>query len=128
MKQGIGIDTYLATDIEHIFMRDNDLVDILGIFLDNATEAAAESKEKMIYLEISQDEAKKRTVVKIVNTLGKVPDMDRIFDYGYTTKGKSRGGGIGMYEAKRIMDKYFCSYKVDFNNETGLFSLELYIS
>ena len=79
----------------------NDLAKILGIFYDNAIEAAKECRKKNILLEIY--ELKDSVNIVISNTFkGKYVNKKR-FDKGVSTKGLGRGNGL--YFAKKILNQ-----------------------
>lgn len=74
---------------------------VLGIYLDNAIEAAKESKRKQVTLEIYSLEEEVNFVIS--NTYEgnvKIEDMNK---KGYTTKGK--GHGKGLYYATKTIQK-----------------------
>lgn len=76
------------------------LYSIAGVYLDNAMEAAEKSKEKRINLNIYKD--KTELVIIIGNTYKGEINIDRIDDYGYSTKGKNRG--VGLHIVRNILD------------------------
>lgn len=95
----ISIDSPItSTSMENI-----DLVKILGIFLDNAIEAAESSIARQ--LDISFSKTSDSTVLSIGNScdLETIP-LIRISDIGYSTKGSARG--IGLSTAKQLLLKY----------------------
>lgn len=81
-------------------IQDN-LYSIVGIYLDNAIEAASKSKDKRISLDIYKE--KKELVMIIGNTYKGKINLEKLDDYGYTTKGKNHG--IGLYIVKNIIDR-----------------------
>lgn len=72
---------------------------ILGIFIDNAIEAAMETEEKFVSIEASSIEA--GVSFRIANTCKEIPDLAKIFRRGYSTKG--RGRGMGLYWVQRVL-------------------------
>lgn len=69
-----------------------DLYSIVGIFLDNAHEAAKISKEKAVSIQMFMDG--KNLKIIVANThKGKI-DLAKINEYGYSSKGKNRGTGL----------------------------------
>ena len=79
---------------------------VLGIYLDNAIEAAKESKRKQVTLEIYSLEEEVNFVIS--NTYEgnvKVEDMNK---KGYTTKGKRHGKGL-YYATKTIQKSKYLS-------------------
>ena len=73
---------------------------LLGIYLDNAIEAAKETKKKIISIEIY--EVDKNINIVITNTFDNTNDISKRNDKGFTTKGQ--GHGKGLYFAKKMID------------------------
>lgn len=67
---------------------------VLGVYLDNAIEAALEAKEKMITFDIYLDN--NSIVFEISNTFKGPLNIDKIGDKGYTTKGEGHGYGLSL--------------------------------
>ena len=83
---------------------DNNLEDvtkILGVYLDNAIEAASITLDKIIMLDIYLDD--KDIVFEISNTFENEIQVDRIDQEGYTTKGEGKGYGLAL--VKDILKK-----------------------
>ena len=74
---------------------------LLGIYLDNAIEAAKETKKKIISIEIY--EVDKNINIVITNTFDNTNDISKRNDKGFTTKG--HGHGKGLYFARKMLDK-----------------------
>ena len=93
-----------------------DLYNIIGVFLDNAKEASLESKEKRVAIEMYEIDNDVHIV--IANTYKGKIDIEKINEYGYSSKGKNRGTGLHLVnkiiERNRMferttskMDEYF---------------------
>lgn len=81
-----------------------DFCKILGIFLDNAVEAAEESDEREINIIFRRSIADKVQIFSIENTYKyKDIDTEKIFEKDFSTK--NRNSGIGLWEVKNIIDK-----------------------
>lgn len=65
----------------------------LGVTLDNALEAASESKDKIVFLEFREE--KECVYVKVMNSFKGQIDMDALGTIEYTSK--SNGHGLGLY-------------------------------
>lgn len=119
-------------DIEIINMKKIHIVKILGIIIDNAIESSKNTDEKLIIMGFYHGTAgnyeNKETVIVIRNSFNKAPNLQRIFDYGYSTKGASMSRGFGLYEVKQIVDRYDdVLLKTSIDKESDLFVLELSI-
>ena len=82
-----------------------ELARILGIILDNAIEAVCGIKDgtrKAVILGVYADKEHVTYIVK--NTYSVQPDLSKIFDNDYSTKGGEHGRGLAI--VKRITDKY----------------------
>lgn len=82
---------------------DNNLKDIsrcLGVYIDNAIEAASISNDKMLMIEILKDED--NIVFIISNTFNGELDISKFDKEGYSSKGKNRGYGLSL--VKEIID------------------------
>lgn len=75
---------------------------ILGIYLDNALEAAEKSKEKNVVLEIY--EINKEINFVISNTYEEILSIKNMNRKNFTTKGKNHGRGL--YYVNKIIKKY----------------------
>lgn len=77
------------------------LIRVFGNLLDNAIEAAADSEDKYIILHILRKESSVFFI--IYNTFREKPDLEKIFEKGYTTKGDEHGNGL--YFVKEYLEK-----------------------
>ena len=78
-----------------------DLTNLIGIYFDNAIEAAAETKEKIVTLEIY--EIKETIKIVISNTYANTIPSGKRNEKGISTKGENRGNGL--YFAQNILSK-----------------------
>lgn len=74
---------------------------LIGIYCDNAIEAAKETRKKIVVIEIY--EYNKTVHVVISNTFNKKKDISRRYEKGISTKGVGRGNGL--YFANKIISK-----------------------
>ncbi|MDD2627311.1 MAG: GHKL domain-containing protein [Clostridia bacterium] len=79
---------------------------IIGILLDNAIEAAVESEDKKLIVNMYHNEKKKADIIVIGNSVKDIHNIDitKIFDKNYSTKAKA--SGFGLYEVLRFFKKY----------------------
>ncbi|MGL6198826.1 MAG: sensor histidine kinase [Lachnospiraceae bacterium] len=80
----------------------NDLIRCIGILLDNAIEAAQHQDKSEVTLVLLSEPDKFTAAVK--NPILRKPDLSKIWQQGYSTKGENRGLGLTSY--KKILNKY----------------------
>lgn len=96
--------------------QEKSLSHLIGISFDNAIEAARDSKERELFLEIYETSV--GMTFSITNTFSGNIDLDKIGQLGYTTKGENHGKGlhfmkkivenkIGLYTRTTISNNYF---------------------
>ena len=79
----------------------NELSKVLGIYYDNAIEAAKESRKKIILIEIY--ELNEYVNIVISNTFNKKSIIEGMTKQGVSSKGKGRGNGL--YFANKVLNK-----------------------
>ncbi|WP_173472094.1 sensor histidine kinase [Eubacterium ruminantium] len=127
MSTGIDVFIDIMDEIKDVDVRDIDLCRILGIYLDNAVEAAGETEEKELKFNIIQDNGS--TVIVIMNSfINKGISISNMEKQGFSTKGEGRGLGLsnvvqvlGQYEnvnkVTEIRDNYFIQTLIISENE-----------
>lgn len=100
---GLNLHLEVDHDINQICMDEIDLIRVLGIFLDNAIEAAVESIEKKLsFVLIHMEDC---TAIHISNSMPSyTSDIYTALTPGYSTKGE--GHGIGLLNVREILQKY----------------------
>jgi two-component system sensor histidine kinase AgrC len=78
-----------------------DITKLLGILMDNAIDASKKSKEKEIFLYMTEE--KKYINIKIMNSIKDDKGLKNIGKKRYSTKGKNHG--FGLLLAKEIVRK-----------------------
>lgn len=103
LKRNVKMNFEILGTLEELSLNEFELSRILGIFLDNAIEAASGSKDKKINFLIS--ELKTKTTIELSNSYSsqnlKIADM---FKKGISSKGKNRG--LGLFKVKQILEKH----------------------
>lgn len=124
LHQKIQVTIDIHEPISEIHMDLLDLIQVTGIYLDNAIEAALQSDKKSLYLGITQ--ADKKTLLVIKNACKEESaDPERFYIYNFSTKGEHRG--IGLAESKRIIDNYpNIMHSVQFENHYFYQQLEIF--
>ena len=79
-----------------------DMSRIFGILLDNAFEAAGETNDKIVLFGAGISGS--QTIYVVKNQYSVPPDISKIFNTEYSTKGDEHGRGL--FIAKKITDKY----------------------
>ena len=106
-KRGIKVSLNISKLVENSYLGDmktkdfKDLTRIIGVYLDNAIEAASTSKDKKLGIEIY--EVKGIIEIIISNTYDNDIEKDKVGNERYSTKGKNRGHGLLL--VKRILNE-----------------------
>ena len=104
-SKNIKINISFLLDLNTLNMKIYEFARILGILLDNAIEAAAESEEKEIFIEFRDDIKNSRQIFLIKNTYkDKNIDTNKIFELNISSK--ENHNGIGLWEVSKILKKY----------------------
>lgn len=103
-KENIDICLSVGRDVKNYIAKINGremkkILQVMGIFLDNAIDAAKTSKNKILSVEVYCINSK--LVIVISNTYSGEFDFNKLMKKGYTTKGK--GHGRGLYFADKII-------------------------
>ena len=102
--QGKGIDVFvdISDKIDSINMDIIDMVRVIGVFLDNAIEAAEICEKPIIKLGIIKK--KEAILIVIINScIEDTPPVYKVFQKGFSTKGKGRG--MGLSNVRDILNK-----------------------
>lgn len=103
IEKGLHVSLEVTKPIETFPMEQLDLIRVLGIILNNATEAALTSLQKELALALIQDTGK--TIILLRNSTDVIPiPLGEICKNGKTTK--QSHSGIGLYHASQILDTY----------------------
>ena len=102
-KNGIRMEYKIAVKEKDIGIPDYELIEILGILLDNAMEALSGSKEetKLIRLEMSSENIRLCISVSNVSRVFTADEIENFFKEDFSTKGK--GHGLGLKKLKKIV-------------------------
>lgn len=119
----INLNIDIKNEIEEFFIKDIDMCKILGILIDNAIESCVESKEKLLNIGIWNDESEIYIVVS--NSFKEKPKIYKIFEKGYSTKGRDRGLGLNI--VKGLNEKTYQNMDMNIKIEDELFIMELII-
>lgn len=101
-EQGVKPVLKVRGDAAAVDIQTCHLCEILGILLDNAIEAARESKDKMVSFKI--EESEEACVFEIKNSIDRMPDRVKMFEKNWSTKGENRG--FGLWNAGNIIKRY----------------------
>lgn len=101
INEHLDITLELQEPVTSLPMNLLDLSKIIGIFMDNAIEAACETTEK--YLRIAIILTKECTLFHIENSSPNLPcPLERLTENGYSTK-KENHCGLGLFEVSEIL-------------------------
>ena len=101
-EKGLTMTFNIFTDLSKINCNMYEFTRILGILLDNAIEAAAETTEKLIEIDFRSDNKKQLFIIEnscVSNNISTI----KIFEKGYSTK--ENNSGIGLWKVHNILSK-----------------------
>ena len=103
-EDGIEVSMSFFLDLDKLNMNIYEFSKILGILLDNAIEAARDSKEKIINITFRREFNKHRDIVLIENSYSnKDVNIDEIYKKGYS--GKENHTGLGLWEIHKFLSR-----------------------
>ena len=100
-----------------------ELSKFLGILLDNAIEESLESKEKIVYLWLGKSEDS--VTIIIGNSFKSKPDLYKVSQQGYSTKGEGRG--MGLSYIRKTIEEFHSNVLLNTLIEGNVFKQELHI-
>jgi PAS domain S-box-containing protein len=105
-EQHIGIEVVTSGD-PHITGYPKEYAQVVLNILVNARDALLERQKSKARVTVSSWTEEGRAVVTITDNAGGIKEeiMGRIFDPYFTTKDLGKGSGIGLYQAKTIIEK-----------------------
>lgn len=111
-QMGIHVNVDFAVPSSKIPCEEVDLVEVLGILLDNAFEASKSGETVKLNVYLVDNQMR----VEVNNSLSHVTNeqMMQMFEMGYSTKGEKRG--FGLHNLKQIAKQY--NAKIILKNES----------
>lgn len=108
LNSNIKVSLSIEKNIPDIVSSKDELLQVLHNIIKNAIEALIQNsiKEKMIYVEVRQDDF--FVYASIKDNAGGVKQeiVDKIFDPYFTTKEEFNGSGLGLYMSKLMVEKH----------------------
>jgi two-component system, LytTR family, sensor histidine kinase AgrC len=126
--KGLNVNLLISKDSKKLLKSfDGDLYylvsKILGILLDNASEASIKSNDKEISVDIYTEN--KMLIIEIANTTKNKVNLDLISKKHYSSKGKNRG--LGLHIADIVIKKSNNKLDLEFNQINNTFIAKLSI-
>lgn len=102
LSKGIELHLFLNFDIPEFPMKSMDLAKLLGIYLDNAIEAALTAEKPEISVVFTKTNGISLEITN--NYAGEKPCLSRLTEKGYSLKDENRG--LGLTQAEQILNQY----------------------
>jgi len=120
---GVELTFKFKTFLVDTVYTDYELVEMFGILIDNGIEAAIETKEKLVSVEIDFRNQRNRCVV--VNSVSNftTSKISKMFDFYQSEKGEGRG--IGLFKLKQLLDREKGTINVFYDTNTQLLNVEI---
>lgn len=97
-RNNLHFDMRVSEKIEDFSVSIYTLCDILGCLMDNAIEAASESKNKFLSMKIGKADG--NLCFKLENSYKEKPNINFIYQKGISSKGEGRGNGLNYVRSK----------------------------
>ncbi|WP_270507662.1 sensor histidine kinase, partial [Paraclostridium sordellii] len=110
LKYDIQLTSCIDSLLEEVELSDSELSAILLNIIDNAIDELKKSKDEYKYIHVDVYKEEDYHNISIKNNGRKIEDLNKIFELGYSSKGKNRG--YGLYSIKRILESYNCTIEV----------------
>lgn len=117
-RHGIKFHYQLNTDLSETKIKEQDLTRVVSNLIDNAIyELKDLDKNKERIINVKLEVVGETLFIEVFNTESYIASKESIFNYGYTTKGKS-GSGIGLYIVKDLVENRYKG-KIDVFSDRG---------
>ncbi len=114
----VGMSVSLGCPLSQLPIEDIDICRVVACLLDNAIEAAAESRQKRVTFTIGQENETENKSIVITNSSCRPMELTKAFTLGFTSKKGHQG--TGLVNVKRIMEKYpLCELEME-NTDNGV--------
>lgn len=103
----------------------NDIGTILGNLIENSIDSFKEETKHYKYIKIKIEEDENIIRISVCDNGKKIPEniIDKIYDYGFSTKGKHRGVGLHLIQQK--LKLYDGSIQLIIENDNKTFKVEV---
>ncbi|WP_042470513.1 sensor histidine kinase [Bacillus ndiopicus] len=100
----IHMNVEIPNTIEHFFIESIDLVRLVGILFDNATEASIQHQAPQIELAILIISENQQLIVIRNTTVQSYVNLTKLFEENYSTKRNNQG--LGLYNVQQLLKQY----------------------
>ena len=109
---------------DKINMDSRDMVALLGNLLDNSVKAVTECrKRRFIRLKIEAERG--NMIVEVENSYNGI--LNEKYGKLYSTKPESRGHGLGLYNVKRVVEKYNGEMRIEHDDNKFKVKVMLFV-
>ena len=117
--KNIKLSEYYEKDLPWLNADGDKLRQVILNLLGNARDAVREGGEIGIFAYLSKEEGRKRVIIEVIDNGCGIPEMDRenIFEPFFTNK--SSGIGLGLANAKKIVEQHQGSIRVKESEQQG---------
>lgn len=102
LTRDLRIQVHISENLNVKYDAMEDLIRILGIYIDNAVEEAEQVKDGEV--DITVTETSEGVLFCVENNFAVRPNLQKMVQKGYSTKGEGRG--FGLYWAQKLLEKH----------------------
>ncbi len=110
-EYGIAIECVVKTQLKALPVPAYHMIELLGIFMDNAKEALETLEKRRFFLGISQKG--EYYYFQLRNVFPYVDYEERVRWFGRGVSHKGEGRGLGLYHARQLCEKWNCSIQCE---------------
>ncbi len=104
-EKGITLKIDCKTNLRNLSTSIYDVSKIIGILLDNAVEAAADTEDKIVEIKMFESKSTRKKIIRIENSYKGTIDVDKIYMKNYTSKTYEKGShGLGLWSVKKVVE------------------------
>lgn len=105
INEDVHVDLMVGSNEIFTNVPEQDIVEVIGTLIDNAVEA---SKKGSNHIKIFITSKEEKLIFVIKNQHERIPisELSHFFERGYSTKSESGNRGLGLYNAKSIVNQW----------------------
>lgn len=123
LRYDIQLTACIDSILENIELSDSELSSVILNIIDNAIDELKKYDKEYKYIHVDIYSDIDYHNISIKNNGSKIKDVKKIFELGYSSKGKNRG--FGLYSIKKLLESHKCNIEVYSDDMETEFSIQI---